>query len=775
MSEMSGSGLPHCELSSGRGSGEGRSQRARQMLSEWAQFAASIVWSFCQPLSSFPDSAMKASGLLVKRNGSCDAGGDRTWRDTFFDLAPCDAKLLVQWCFPNSLVAFVFILALPICLQWDADITTQLFLLSLCTIIWAGIIIFHWWSTDVLGKGCTVYTSVRKRTSVEYLPHSAWEASSERSTPNDCLPDSVAVSVDQKRPSLSGACVDRGDSDTSVSFRVSHGSSLFARDLVTRQDESCGSAENTLDSGEAVGGETSEIVKESFEGLPLEITRTETPCEVPLLVSCPSVLKTQETLPCVEEGDSQESAGGVAASYACSPAPTRTTDRLDPTCCPPAASDVLVETLSAGVVISVAQEALPCPEGEIGEGGQGSNVFLHGASECGVGGCSAYGGNTSDSCLVSLGTLLQEKDVHAEHFHDSLPDKSLFDSASLCSNDPLGFSHLGVLVSSSDPEHLTCAGRPEEVEASGGMQTTCFLPEVLCDVSNEDPEDPYGAHGKCVESKVFDVPRDMSGSKFSGPHSTAVEHAVRQQMHVTCGDISPAIECSEAEWKDSLASAGVVCDHLLSVQYPRTLLATQPSPQEDASHQQRISLVRPETAGFLLENGVMPAFGSDDILPVSREFSSRDFQRSPEMEPRSLADFHGINNGVESVVKFAKNGRRKALQSASVAQKKRQRKFHGYQGFRQDSRAMLQYYMSVVSECRREGDSERAVQVLEYIKKKGDVVPDAQLLNYVLHVCVSAQNTAWTSKGNNQSEIYGCSVLSRACLRQQFNCLACSV
>ncbi|PFH31497.1 pentatricopeptide repeat domain-containing protein [Besnoitia besnoiti] len=74
-------------------------------------------------------------------------------------------------------------------------------------------------------------------------------------------------------------------------------------------------------------------------------------------------------------------------------------------------------------------------------------------------------------------------------------------------------------------------------------------------------------------------------------------------------------------------------------------------------------------------------------------------------------------------------------------------------------RVALQHYMALVRECHRTKDSRGAIRVLERLHAEGRVAPDTQLLNYVLLVCVSANDRAMTDRLFSFMESTGCADL----------------
>ncbi|KEP60871.1 UNVERIFIED_CONTAM: pentatricopeptide repeat domain-containing protein [Hammondia hammondi] len=74
-------------------------------------------------------------------------------------------------------------------------------------------------------------------------------------------------------------------------------------------------------------------------------------------------------------------------------------------------------------------------------------------------------------------------------------------------------------------------------------------------------------------------------------------------------------------------------------------------------------------------------------------------------------------------------------------------------------RIALQHYMALVRECHRTKDSRGAIRVLERLQAEGRVAADTQLLNYVLMVCVSANDRVMTGQLFKFMETTGCADL----------------
>ncbi|CBZ56205.1 putative PPR repeat-containing protein [Neospora caninum Liverpool] len=74
-------------------------------------------------------------------------------------------------------------------------------------------------------------------------------------------------------------------------------------------------------------------------------------------------------------------------------------------------------------------------------------------------------------------------------------------------------------------------------------------------------------------------------------------------------------------------------------------------------------------------------------------------------------------------------------------------------------RVALQHYMALVRECHRTRDSRGAIRVLERLQAEGRVAADTQLLNYVLMVCVSANDRVMTGQLFTFMETTGCADL----------------
>ncbi|KYF50220.1 pentatricopeptide repeat domain-containing protein [Toxoplasma gondii ARI] len=74
-------------------------------------------------------------------------------------------------------------------------------------------------------------------------------------------------------------------------------------------------------------------------------------------------------------------------------------------------------------------------------------------------------------------------------------------------------------------------------------------------------------------------------------------------------------------------------------------------------------------------------------------------------------------------------------------------------------RIALQHYMALVRECHRTKDSRGAIRVLGRLQAEGRVAADTQLLNYVLMVCVSANDRVMTGQLFKFMETTGCADL----------------